>query len=101
MANLDIQQLGDAVVFTVKVVPGSSKTEIGGLLNGMVKIRISTAPEKGKANKTLIGFLAKKLGVKSKAITIISGHKTTVKRVRVVDARAEEVAKIMECSNGT
>lgn len=89
-----IQQLDDAVIFTVKVVPGSSKTEPGGVLNEMIKIRISAAPEKGKANKALIDFIAKKLGIKSKAVSILSGHKTTVKRVQVSGIRANEIAKI-------
>ncbi len=101
MGDFAIQQLSDAVIFTVKVVPGSSKTEIGGLLNGMVKIRVSAAPEKGKANKMLIDFLAKKLGVKSKAITIISGHKTTVKKLQIAGVQAKRIAQLIECSNTT
>jgi len=101
MGELAIQQLGEAVVFTVKVVPGSSRTEICGLLNGMVKIRVSAAPEKGKANKVLIDFLAKQLGIKSKAVSIISGHKTSIKRVQVSGIQAQKIAQIIERSSVT
>ena len=96
MSEPAIQQLGEAVVFTVKVVPGSSRTQIGGLLNGMIKIKVSAAPEKGKANKLLVDFLAKQLGVKSKAVTIISGHKTAVKQVQVMGIQAQKIAEIIE-----
>jgi uncharacterized protein (TIGR00251 family) len=99
MSELAIQQLGKAVVFTVKVVPGSSRTQIAGLLNGMVKIRLSAAPEKGKANKLLVDFLAKQLGVRSKAVSIISGHKTAVKRVQVSGIRAQQIAQLIKHSN--
>jgi uncharacterized protein (TIGR00251 family) len=96
MSEPAIQQLGETVVFTVKVVPGSSKTQIGGLLNGMVKIKVAAAPEKGKANKMLIDFLAKQLGIKTKAIKIISGHKTAVKKIQVTGIPAQKITKIIE-----
>ncbi|MHC4072138.1 MAG: DUF167 domain-containing protein [Planctomycetota bacterium] len=84
MANLTIQELDGGAVFTVKVLPGSSgKTRICGLLDGMLKIKISAAPEKGKANRSLIRFLAEELGLKNNEVSIISGVTGPVKRVQV------------------
>ncbi len=58
MANLTIQETDESVVFVVKVVPGSSgPTRICGLLDGMLKVKVSAAPEKGKANQCLLKFL--------------------------------------------
>jgi uncharacterized protein (TIGR00251 family) len=99
MGDLAIQQLDEAVILTVKVVPGSSKTEIVGILNGMAKIRVSAAPQKGKANKALLDFLAKKLGVKSKDITIITGHKTAVKKLQIAGVQAKRIAQLIEYDN--
>ena len=99
MSELVIQQLDKAVVFTVKVVPGSSRTQFGELLNGMVKIRVAAAPRKGKANKELVDFLAKQLGVRSKAVSIISGHKTAIKRVQISGVEAQRIEDIIERSN--
>ena len=84
MANLMIQEVNGGVVFVAKIVPGSSRTGVCGLLNGMLKIKISAAPEKGKANQALVGFLAKKLGVKKNAVSIISGQTNPVKQVQVL-----------------
>ena len=89
MANLTIQEIDGGVVFIAKVVPGSSKTTICGLLNGMLKIKIAAAPQKGKANKHLIEFLAKLLGVKKNCIRIISGKTSTVKSVQVLGISTE------------
>ena len=58
MSELAIEEINGGVVFTAKIVPGSSKTAISGLLDGMVKIKVSAAPEKGKANKAVIKILA-------------------------------------------
>ena len=79
MVNAAIQEVDGGVVFTAKVVPGSSRT----CLCGMVKVKVSAAPEKGKANQCLIGFLAKQLGVKRNAVTIVSGASNPIKQVRV------------------
>ena len=76
------------VVFTAKVVPGSSRTVVAGTLEDMIKVRVAAAPEKGKANQCLIAFLAKQLGVKKNAIDILSGHTNPVKQVRVTGISA-------------
>ena len=73
MGDLRITTIDGGVVFAVKVVPASSRTNIYGLLDGMLKVKISAPPEKGKANQCLIDFLAKQLTVKKKAVSIISG----------------------------
>ena len=41
------------------------------------------APERGKANQCLLKFLAKQLGVKKNAVSIISGKTSPVKHVQV------------------
>jgi hypothetical protein len=81
--KLKIQQAGSSVIFSVKVVPRSSKTAIVGLLGGMLKIKLAAAPEKGKANESLVGFLADTLGVKKNAVTITSGHTSPVKTIQI------------------
>ena len=90
MANPAIQEVDGGVVFTAKIVPGSSgPTRFCGLLDGMVKVKVSAAPEKGKANKCLLKFLAKQLDVKRNAISIISGQTSPVKHVQVLDISAD------------
>ena len=71
------------MVFGAKIVPGSSRTVTCGFLDGMLKVRVSSPPEKGKANKCLVEYLSKKLGVKKNAVSIISGERNPVKQIRV------------------
>lgn len=66
-----------------KVVPGSSRTDIVGQFGGMIKFKVSAVPEKGKANQSLIEFLAKRLGVRKKAVSIIAGLTKPVKHVQI------------------
>ena len=91
MAGLGIKQSDGRVVFGVKVVPGSSRTAVCGLLDGMLKVKVAAAAEKGKANDCLIGFLAEELGVKKKAIEIVKGNTNPVKQLAVVGVSVEYV----------
>ena len=94
MANLTIQKVDKGVVIAAKIVPGSSPpTRICGLLNGMLKIKVTAAPEKGKANRCLVEFLAKQLGVKRSAINIITGKNSPVKRVQVLGISSETLLR--------
>ncbi len=91
MSVLEITQCDGYVTFGVKVVPGSSRTSIAGTLDGALKVKVSAAPEKGKANQSLILFLAKTLGVNKKAITIKSGQTNPHKIISVSGISADIV----------
>ena len=99
MGNLTIQEIEENVVFTAKIVPGSSgPTRICGLLDDMLKVKVSAAPEKGKANQCLIKFLAKQLSVKKNAVSIISGTTSPVKHVKVSGMTADTLLKKLNLS---
>lgn len=91
MAKPVIQESAGGVTFTAKVVPGSSRTAVAGVLADMVKVRVAAAPEKGKANQCLVAFLANQLGVKKNAVEIVSGQTQPVKQVRVAGISAAEL----------
>ena len=91
MDDLTIIESDDGVVFGAKIVPGSSRTCISGVLNGMLKVKISAPAEKGKANMCLIEFLAKQLGVKKKSISIISGQSNPIKQIQVIGVSSNEL----------
>ncbi|MBN1456782.1 MAG: YggU family protein [Sedimentisphaerales bacterium] len=93
MSSLDISQNDEDVILSVKVVPAGSKTALAGLLDGMLKVKLSAAPEKGKANKALISFLADVLGVKKNSVSIISGSTNPHKKVKISGVNVDFVIK--------
>jgi uncharacterized protein (TIGR00251 family) len=97
--DMTIQDLDDGAVFAAKIVPGSSgTTRICGVLDGMLKIKVSAPPEKGKANQCLLKLLAQRLDVKKNSLSIISGQTSPSKRVRVSGISAEALrAKLNQC----
>jgi uncharacterized protein (TIGR00251 family) len=93
MGELAIQEINGGVVFKVKAVPGSSRTVVSGLLDGMLKVKIAAPPEKGKANQCLIEFLAKKLGTKKNAVSIMTGQTNPIKQVQVMGMSGQTLLK--------
>jgi uncharacterized protein (TIGR00251 family) len=100
MAGLEVTQTDSGVVLAVKVVPAGSKTAVAGQLNGMLKIKLSAAPEKGKANQCLIDFLAERLGVRKNTVSIVSGATSPVKKVQIADLTVENVLGKLTTSSG-
>ena len=77
---------------TIRVTPRARKSEVGGILeDGTVRIRIQEPPVEGKANRALIKFLSKVLGVRKSQLEIVAGQKGLDKIVAVESMTAEEV----------
>jgi len=94
--DLNIQEHDAGVSLNVKVAPGSSRTQIAGVLGSDLKIALATAPEKGKANKELIGFLAKRFGVSKSRIVIRSGLRSRHKEVFVAGLTAAKLRRLLQ-----
>jgi uncharacterized protein len=81
------------VKIDLKVTPGSSRNEVVGLTNGVWRIKIAAPPDKGKANKELIDFLSKRLGLRKGSLLILKGQTAHNKVVSVEGLTLEEVTE--------
>ena len=92
MKDLDNIQLRDTdagVVVPVKVVPGSSRDNIAGVLGDCLKITTSAAAEKGRANAAVAKTIAKALNVSPREVTLVSGPTNPRKEFLVAGLSAE------------
>jgi uncharacterized protein (TIGR00251 family) len=72
------------LALNLRVIPKSSRNEIVGMLpDGSLKVKITAAPEKGRANAALCDLLARELGVSRRAVEIVRGATSQVKQVVV------------------
>jgi len=85
----------DSVIFTVRVVPRASRSEIVGEYNGALKIRIASPPVDGAANEELIKVLSKFFGVSKTSTEIISGQTSKQKQVRVNGLNRQDFLKLI------
>lgn len=77
----------------VHIIPNAKKTEVTGIQDDALKIRLQAPALEGKANEALIRFLADALGVPKSAVHITHGHTARRKLVEVEAALAPVDAK--------
>jgi len=90
----------DGVVIRVRCQPGAKRSEIQGLLGDALKVRVAAPPVDGKANRALVAFLAKALGVPKRSLSISAGAGGRSKRVRVEGLSPEEAGRRLAKSAG-
>jgi uncharacterized protein (TIGR00251 family) len=73
-------------VVSVSVVPQAKRTEVVGLHDGALRVRLHAPPVDGKANDALQRWLADALGVPLRQIELISGASSRSKRLRILAA---------------
>lgn len=77
----------------IKVIPNAGRNEITGIKEGVLQVKISAPPDKGKANKELVDFLSGKLGVKKSSVLIVKGQASRNKAIIVEGLNGGEILK--------
>lgn len=92
MRKFKLHNGAHGAALTVRVTPRARTTEFGGVLeDGTLRIRVQEPPIEGKANKALLSYLAKVLGIRKNQIQIVAGRKGLDKIISVDNMTAEEV----------
>ena len=90
------------VLIPLRVAPGASRDAVEGVHDGALRVRVSAAPEKGKANKAVLALLAGILGVPKRDVELIAGETSPRKRVRIRALEPGEVrARLAEAQEQT
>ena len=73
----------------IRVQPRASRNAIE--IDGeRITVRVTAAPESGKANAAVVALLAKRLGVPKRSVQIVRGHKSREKRIHIDGMSASE-----------
>ncbi len=83
---------------SIRVTPNAGRNEITGLRDGVLQVKIAAPPVEGKANKELIEFLSRRLGVKRSAITIVKGQTGRNKAIEIEGLNREKILKWLAIS---
>jgi uncharacterized protein (TIGR00251 family) len=76
---------GNTLTLYCHVQPSARNSRLCGIHNRRLKIQLKAPPVDGKANRELITYLARMLGLPKKNITISSGLGQRQKTVRVTE----------------
>jgi len=67
-------------VIAVKAMPGARKNSVIGERGGALRIAVTAAPERGKANEAVVEVLARSLNLKGSQISLLTGATSRDKR---------------------
>lgn len=96
VALVKVVKSEESIIFSVRVIPRSSKTEIVGEQDGALKIKLKSPPVDGAANDELVRFLSKSLNVPRSNIEIVSGHTSRSKRVRIDELTESDIERFLQ-----
>lgn len=92
----DLESTAAGIILPVQAFPGSRKNAVNGVRQGRLKVMVTQAPEKGKANDAIVEVLADALGLKRRQVSLISGDTNPLKKFLIVDADLAELSQRLQ-----
>ena len=84
-----------AVVVPVRVKPRASSTRVSGERAGRLLVEVSAPPVDGRANEAVCRLLAKAVGVRPSAVSLVGGERGRDKLVRIEGVPIDEVKRCL------
>ena len=89
--DLEIRIAPGGCLVNLKVQPSSRKSKITGVHHGMLKVSVTAAPEKGRANDAVIKLLSDSLGIPQTDVEIKRGATGRKKTVMIYSLSPKEI----------
>jgi uncharacterized protein (TIGR00251 family) len=81
--GLKVRETGSGLEIQLHVLPRAKRSEIAGLHNGALKVRITAPPVDDAANRAIIEFLSRLLDLPKSNIHILAGLKSREKTLQL------------------
>lgn len=77
----------------VHITPKSGRDEVAGWRGGELSVRVTAAPEGGKANAAVCALLARSLRVPKSAVHVVRGESSRHKQIEIQGVGDTDVAE--------
>ena len=84
----------NTLLISIRIKPNSRTIKIE--KNEDILVFVKSAPVKGKANKELVNILSEEWNISKNQISIIAGHKSRKKMIKIVDLSANQKNRILD-----
>jgi uncharacterized protein (TIGR00251 family) len=78
-----LREQDGALMLTLKVQPRASRNELAGPLGDALKLKVTAPPVDSAANEAVVEFLAERLGLPRRQVTLVRGQTSRQKVVRL------------------
>ena len=85
--GVEILETGGGLRLRLRVKPGGRQQRLIGAYGGALKLEVSAAPEKGRANAAVIRLLSEALGIRRNQVALVAGTSSQ-----------DKIAVLTECS---
>lgn len=72
-----------AALLAVRAQPGARRSGLVGVHDGQLKLAVNAPPDAGRANEALLALAAKLFGLRPSAVTLVRGHSSRQKVLRL------------------
>ena len=79
----------------IYVQPRAQRTEVAGMHDGRIKVRLAAPPVDGAANAELVAFIAQRLGIAKSKVRVVGGATSRRKLVEIDDVDEERFRECM------
>ena len=93
---LAISRTDAGIIIPIVAKPGAKRDDVVGVYGTSLKVAVTAAPERGKANKAILKLLAKRLGVSPSSVAIVSGETSKQKKILVQGVESGEAMDRLE-----
>jgi uncharacterized protein len=90
-ALVQLEATPRGVVLHVRAQPGARRNAITGVHAGALKVAVTAAPEKVKANAAIVSVLCEALDLAASQVTVIAGETSRQKKLFIADIAIEEL----------
>jgi len=87
---------GESVTLSLHIQPRASKNEVCGIQANALKLRLTSPPVDGAANRLCREFIADLFDVSKSSVEIISGETSRFKRVRILCNDLERLRRVVD-----
>ena len=84
----------------LRVSPGADRSAVVGRYGEAWKVRVSAAPERGRANDAVVDLLADSLGLQRPDVRVVAGATARDKVVEIAGLTFEEVERRLDKTGG-
>lgn len=91
--EIALREDSEGTLIPLRVTPKSGKNAILGVKNGQLLVAVRAAPADGEANAAVIQTLSAFFGCSKSTLTLIRGHKSREKTVRLSGMSAAQVGE--------
>jgi uncharacterized protein (TIGR00251 family) len=91
---------GPSIRLRLRVTPGAARSSVVGAHGDAWKVRVTSAPERGKANQAVLELLSDALRVPRTRLTLVTGHAARDKMVAVEGLSETEATRRLSGAAG-